>query len=185
MSIFYLRKGFKVCGMLEDVYVARKRNKFGEPYGFVKFSNVRDVDKMTKALNAVWFGQFRVRASVAKFDRYAPGVERRVEEEQTSFPKGIIGKQHGHQPPTRHVSVQGEDYRTNSAEVSIETPDPEKDGPRVQVGDIVLNLANRKRQAARIEGVQQEKKQMPKISVVPVDAVKGKEDSILLRNVIP
>jgi hypothetical protein len=34
LSIFYLRKGFEVCGILEDVFVARKRNRYGEPYGF-------------------------------------------------------------------------------------------------------------------------------------------------------
>jgi hypothetical protein len=70
LSIFYLRKGFEVCGMLEDIYVARKRNKQGQPYGFVRYSNVRDVAKLVKALNAVCFGDFRVRARVARFDRY-------------------------------------------------------------------------------------------------------------------
>jgi hypothetical protein len=69
LSNFYLRKGFEVCGILEDVYVARKRNKRGQPYGFVRFSNVRDITKLTKALNAVSFGDFRVRARVARFDR--------------------------------------------------------------------------------------------------------------------
>jgi hypothetical protein len=71
LSHFYLRKGFEVCGILEDVYVAKKRNIHGQPYGFAKFSNVRDVTKLEKALNAVTFGQFRVRASVARFDRAA------------------------------------------------------------------------------------------------------------------
>jgi hypothetical protein len=71
LSHFYLRKGFEVCGILEDIYVANKRNMHGRPYGFVKFSNVRDVPKLEKALNAVCFGQFRVRASVARFDRAA------------------------------------------------------------------------------------------------------------------
>ncbi|GAU25531.1 hypothetical protein TSUD_280160 [Trifolium subterraneum] len=61
--------GFEVCGMLEDVYVAKKLNKFGEPYGFVKFSKVKDVKKLLKALNVVYFGHFRVRARVARFDR--------------------------------------------------------------------------------------------------------------------
>jgi hypothetical protein len=51
--------------------VAKKRNIHGKPYGFVKFSNVKDVTKLEKALNAVTFGQFRVRASVARFDRAA------------------------------------------------------------------------------------------------------------------
>jgi hypothetical protein len=55
--------------MLEEIYVARKRNKQGQPYGFVRFSNVRDVTKLAKALNAVCFGDFRVRARVARFDR--------------------------------------------------------------------------------------------------------------------
>jgi hypothetical protein len=69
LSHFYLQKGFEVCGILEDVYVARKRNKLGQPYGFVRFSNVRDITKLTKALNAVSFRDFHVRARVARFDR--------------------------------------------------------------------------------------------------------------------
>jgi hypothetical protein len=69
LSNFYLRKGFEVCGILEDVYVARKRNKRGQPYGFVRFSNVRDITKLTKALNVVSFGDFCVRARIARFDR--------------------------------------------------------------------------------------------------------------------
>lgn len=32
---FYLRKSFEVCGILEDVFVANKRNMYGEAYGFV------------------------------------------------------------------------------------------------------------------------------------------------------
>jgi hypothetical protein len=71
LSLFYLRKGFEVCGILEDVYVAKRRNLQGKPYSFVKFSNVRDVLKLEKALNVVCFGHFRVKASVARFDRAA------------------------------------------------------------------------------------------------------------------
>jgi hypothetical protein len=78
LSNFYLRKGFEVCGILEDVYVARKRNKLGQPYGFVRFSNVRDITKLTKALNAVCFGDFRVRARVARFDRNVVPFEEKV-----------------------------------------------------------------------------------------------------------
>ncbi|GAU27940.1 hypothetical protein TSUD_146550 [Trifolium subterraneum] len=76
LSRFYLRKGFEVCGMLEDVYVAKKLNKYGAPYGFVKFSNVRDVNKLSKALNAVYFGHYRVRARVARFDHNVASEER-------------------------------------------------------------------------------------------------------------
>jgi hypothetical protein len=116
MSNFYLRKGFEVCGILEDVYVAKKRNRYGEPYGFVKFSNVRDVTKMTKALNAVCFGQFRVRASVAKFDRNAPGSEKRTEEKQDGLPKGVVSRKASHQSPARQATNKGGDPRIKGSD---------------------------------------------------------------------
>ncbi|MCI48165.1 RNA recognition motif, partial [Trifolium medium] len=77
----------EVCGMLEDVYVPKKRNKRGEPYGFVKFSNVRDVTKLTSALNAVYFGHYRIRARVASFDRADTGTGRRPGPRRRGFIK--------------------------------------------------------------------------------------------------
>jgi len=80
ISYFSLRQGFEVCGMMEDVYLAKKRNVNGGVFGFVRYGNVRDVEKLLKALNNVWFGDFRVVAKVASFDRFgnkrqAVGVE--------------------------------------------------------------------------------------------------------------
>jgi hypothetical protein len=92
LSLFYLRKGFEVCGILEDVFIAKKRNVHGQPYGFVKFSKVRDVGKLEKALNAVTFGQFRVRASVASFDRAARkpvGSGRGGEQKNSAITAGV------------------------------------------------------------------------------------------------
>jgi len=80
-----LRKGFEVCGMLEDVYLARKRNVNGGFFGFVHFCKVRDVDKLLKALNNVWFGDCKVVAKVASFDRFGnkkPVVTTKVEGEK-------------------------------------------------------------------------------------------------------
>ncbi|MCI24592.1 papain family cysteine protease, partial [Trifolium medium] len=60
-------------------YVSRKEHdqqggveNLGSEYR--RFSNVRDVTKLTKALNAVCFGHFRVRARVASFDRFDRNV---------------------------------------------------------------------------------------------------------------
>jgi len=58
--------------MLDEVVVPRKCNALGEVYGFVKFSNVRDVHKLLKAVNVVWFGNWRVQARVARFDNVTP-----------------------------------------------------------------------------------------------------------------
>lgn len=75
LSNFFLRKGFEACGLLEEVVVPRRLNALGEFYGFVKFSNVRDVDKLLKAINSVWFGNLRVRPKVARFDKAASKEE--------------------------------------------------------------------------------------------------------------
>jgi len=64
LSNFYLRKGFEVYGLLEEVVVPSRRNVHGEYYGFVHFSKVRDVGKLSKVVNAVCFGNFRVRVRV-------------------------------------------------------------------------------------------------------------------------
>jgi len=69
VSYISLRRGFEVCAIMEDVYLARKRNVNGGVFSFVRYGNVKDVDKLLKALNNVWFGDCRVVAKVASFDR--------------------------------------------------------------------------------------------------------------------
>ncbi|MCI95347.1 endonuclease/exonuclease/phosphatase family protein, partial [Trifolium medium] len=41
--------------MLENVFVAKKRNVRGNRYGFVRFSKVRDVTKLLHAISDVSF----------------------------------------------------------------------------------------------------------------------------------
>jgi len=65
-----LREGFDVCGMMEDVYLARKRNVNGGVFGFVRYCNVKNIEKLLKALNNVRFGDWKVVAKVASFDRF-------------------------------------------------------------------------------------------------------------------
>jgi hypothetical protein len=180
LSIFYLRKGFEVCGMLEDVYVARKRNRFGEPYGFVKFSNVRDITKMTKALNVVCFGQFRIRASVAKFDRTASGVEKRSEEERPGLPKGVVTQKAVHPSPARQAKSLGGDSKIKGRD-EAENPDQVKKGAEVHVGEFVLKLGNQRRRPASHERAQNEQL-APKGPDAPAGAAQRKESSILVRS---
>ncbi|CAJ2657379.1 unnamed protein product [Trifolium pratense] len=133
---FYLRKGFEVCGILEDVYVAKKRNKFGQPYGFVKYFNVKNVSKMTNALNNVWFGNFRVKASVAMFDRNVSRVDRKMEsqkEEQVGAPLLQDGKQES-------LKLQASNINGEAIKLPERLPQREE----VQVGDIVVELGARK-----------------------------------------
>jgi len=66
---FVMKEGFKICGIMENLFLARKRNKQGHIYGFVRYDNVRDAEKFLKALNNITFGQFRVWTKVACFGR--------------------------------------------------------------------------------------------------------------------
>jgi len=50
--------------------LARKCNVNGGLFGFVRFCKVRDVDKLLKDLNNMWFEDCRVVAKVASFDRF-------------------------------------------------------------------------------------------------------------------
>lgn len=64
-----------------EVVVPSKCNASGERYGFVRFSNVRDICKLLKAVNSVWFGNFQIKAKVARFDKAASAeVEKAIEE---------------------------------------------------------------------------------------------------------
>jgi len=92
LSNFYLRKGFEVCGVLKDSVVPSKRNVHGELYGFVRFSKDRDVGKLLKAVNVVCFGNFRVRAKVARFDRSTVHVGKGELDEKGDGGRGVKGK---------------------------------------------------------------------------------------------
>ncbi|GAU48515.1 hypothetical protein TSUD_244350 [Trifolium subterraneum] len=182
LSNFYLRKGFEVCGMLEDVFVAKKRNRFGEPYGFVKFSNVRDITKMTKALNAVWFGHFRVRATVAKFERNVTGEEGRQQMEKVGFSKEPVAslmKDDNHSSK-RHVVLTSDEMRTNSTK-----PTSEKSGPGLQegvkVGDILVKLGAQHELIVQNEGQRNGEGPTPNNLGTLAAVAQEKENRILLR----
>jgi len=67
MPVFRLRQFFEVCCILSDVYVARHLNACGQVYGFVRFLNVKNRDKLGQALNNIWIGDCRVWAREARF----------------------------------------------------------------------------------------------------------------------
>ncbi|GAU51586.1 hypothetical protein TSUD_414300 [Trifolium subterraneum] len=152
LSNFYLRKGFEVCGILEDVYVPNRRNKRGEPFGFVKFSKVRDVSKLLVALNNVWFGHFRVRTRIASFDRNDRVEGGRTllntpaEMKEASDPvrtKCILNSKRHPNPVSASARPEVELMKTykGNAGVGGVRGDPSEE---MRVGDVVVKLGERK-----------------------------------------
>jgi hypothetical protein len=146
LPLFYLRKGFEVCGILEDVYVARKCNKHGQPYGFVRFSNVRDISKLNKALNAVSFGDFRVRARVARFDRNLVPFK---DTPKAGVEKGLVG--HGKvvdKPKEKSVSEKVETQqlvaKTQTEVPACTTNEGLESQEGVRVGEVLVRLGEKR-----------------------------------------
>ncbi|PWA43798.1 Transposon TX1 [Artemisia annua] len=64
---------FKKFGTVFDMYMAQKRLRKGERYGFVRFKLVTDVEALLKKLGEITIGGERLKVFIA-FDRKIPGV---------------------------------------------------------------------------------------------------------------
>ncbi|KAL4562301.1 hypothetical protein LXL04_034501 [Taraxacum kok-saghyz] len=60
---------FRKFGSVVDVFVARKRNKLGRKFGFVRFLRIRDIVTMEIELNNAWMERFKLKANLAKYGR--------------------------------------------------------------------------------------------------------------------
>ncbi|KAL4559925.1 hypothetical protein LXL04_032071 [Taraxacum kok-saghyz] len=88
-------------GTVVDVFVARKRNRSGRKFGFVRFLRVRDVGKMEQDLNSCWLDKFKLKANLAKYGRKD---ERAVEKKPQKLKSIIVGSQ-----------AQGREHPDNSS----------------------------------------------------------------------
>ncbi|GJW12466.1 nucleotide-binding alpha-beta plait domain-containing protein [Tanacetum coccineum] len=80
----YLRKAFAEVGELVDVYVARKMSKTGLRFGFVRFLQVGNPKVLEKNLNQIRYGRFKLRANIAKFERYSSKFRSECKPENSS-----------------------------------------------------------------------------------------------------
>lgn len=64
-----LREKFEKIGRVEDIFIPKKRDKKGNRFGFVRFTNQIDRGRALDQLNNTWIGSFIIRAFVPKFER--------------------------------------------------------------------------------------------------------------------
>jgi hypothetical protein len=60
---------FVKFGNVVDVYIPSKVDKRGKRFGFVKFKDVLDVEEMSRSLDDVWCGSFKLRINHSRFGR--------------------------------------------------------------------------------------------------------------------
>lgn len=66
-----LRKLFARYGNVEEVFVPRKRDKWGRRFGFVKYKEVTNEEVLWYKLEEVWWGDMKLKVNRARFGREA------------------------------------------------------------------------------------------------------------------
>nr|GEV45596.1 RNA-directed DNA polymerase, eukaryota [Tanacetum cinerariifolium] len=72
---------FNACkqyGHVMDSFVPNKRSKAGKHFGFVKFINVFNEERLVDNLGTIWIGRYRLHANLAKFKRPTVGGAKKV-----------------------------------------------------------------------------------------------------------
>ncbi|GJW41145.1 putative RNA-directed DNA polymerase, eukaryota, reverse transcriptase zinc-binding domain protein [Tanacetum coccineum] len=67
-----VRELWNICGKagtLVDVYIANRKNKFGQMFAFYRFIKVLNPESLIASLSNVWIGKLRLHANVARFQR--------------------------------------------------------------------------------------------------------------------
>jgi hypothetical protein len=116
-----------------------------EVYGFVRYAKVRDVDKLLKALNNVCFGQYCVRAVLARFDRKVSGGKK-IE--------GVGGKGEGggETVKMRKKEIEGEKSEDGSR-VEFKKVREAKEGDEgvVKVGSVLVQMGGERKKGGEGE----------------------------------
>ncbi|GKA21979.1 RNA-directed DNA polymerase, eukaryota [Tanacetum coccineum] len=63
---------FNTCkqyGHVVDAFIPTKRSKDGKMFGFVRFINVLNVERLVNNLCTIWVGRFKFHANIARFNR--------------------------------------------------------------------------------------------------------------------
>ncbi|KAJ0431914.1 putative nucleotide-binding alpha-beta plait domain superfamily, RNA-binding domain superfamily [Helianthus annuus] len=66
-------------GEVSKSYVAKKRDKSGNRFGFIPFMSIRDWKELEKKINGVNMGGFKLKVNVARFAVENSGLEREPE----------------------------------------------------------------------------------------------------------
>jgi hypothetical protein len=87
-----LWKIFLKFGRAWDIYIPQKLDKRGCRFGFVKFLDVYYVKDLLLRLEEVWWGTYKLRFKLAKYDRSAPRIEESCAAKHNREVVGSLGR---------------------------------------------------------------------------------------------
>ncbi|KAJ0544053.1 putative RNA recognition motif domain, nucleotide-binding alpha-beta plait domain superfamily [Helianthus annuus] len=91
-----LRKCMEPFGEIAGTYVAKKRDKEGNRFGFVSFKNVRDKQELVKNLSGVKMGDCKLKVNIARYAVENSGGSNQTETKKTTIRADGFG--HGGRP---------------------------------------------------------------------------------------
>ncbi|AET02659.2 DUF4283 domain protein [Medicago truncatula] len=156
----------------EDVFVPSKCNANGECYGFVRFANVRNVSKLLNAVNDVYFGNYRVRAKLVRFDRADAKVL--VREGEDAGMSDVMEDKKGRCAGDSTRVVEGDNYLSGRVgkgkHVEVDVGDGRNHLVEVRMGEVKVRLdrgklANDRRSSK--QSVKEDFKSQQKPSIQP------------------
>nr|GEW83284.1 nucleotide-binding alpha-beta plait domain-containing protein [Tanacetum cinerariifolium] len=60
---------YKKYGFVADAFIPTRRSKAGKRFGFVRFINVFDAERLVNNLCTIWIGRYKIHANIAQFQR--------------------------------------------------------------------------------------------------------------------
>ena len=57
-EVYHFWEVFKPYGVVDDIFIPKKRNVRGQRFGFIKFLSIVDVESLLLSLNLIWIGSF-------------------------------------------------------------------------------------------------------------------------------
>ncbi|GKA38027.1 RNA-directed DNA polymerase, eukaryota, partial [Tanacetum coccineum] len=120
-------------GHVVDSFIPNKRSKSGKRFGFVKFINVFNNDRLVSNISTVWIGRYKLQAHLAKYAR--PSINNRSQvtskgqRHVTSLPP----------KPRSFANVVNNDNLPNDTSVS-DTPDLVLENECGSTGDLSNNV---------------------------------------------
>ncbi|GLT99706.1 hypothetical protein SLE2022_171290 [Rubroshorea leprosula] len=107
---------FQMYGKVVDVFVPKKRDKWGKRFGFLRLLGVQNVSQMVRRLNEIWIDSYKLRVKTTE-DRSKERVKGTVTRGRTQHRVDRLVK-----PGQSYAQVvKGKEQRTQSLPTAVET----------------------------------------------------------------
>ena len=119
---------FQKWGRVKDVFIARRLNKWGRRFGFVRFYGIRDVERLERELDQIYIGSRKLYVNIPKYRRsqYDPKKEERKplreskELERKRYKKAV---EDGRKDGGKKIWVEKSRHRTYAEAVNSDVQD--------------------------------------------------------------